>query len=77
MPYPIGIRLSGEKASKLGHLDVIKSPLVQKLIKDYENFDIEDEGYNIVDDGVSSRDVAEIIPLAALSKNVLVSLSLS
>ncbi len=36
MPYPIGIRLSGEKASKLGHLDVIKSPLVQKLIKDYE-----------------------------------------
>ena len=34
------------------------------LIKDYENFDIEDEGYNIVDDGVSSRDVAEIIASA-------------
>ncbi|MCA0152723.1 TolC family protein [Winogradskyella vincentii] len=34
------------------------------LIKDYEDFDIEDEGYNIVDDGVSSRDVADIIASA-------------
>ena len=34
------------------------------LIKDYENFDIEDEGYNIVDDGVASRDVSEIIAAA-------------
>jgi len=34
------------------------------LIKDYENFDIEDEGYNIVDDGVASRDIAEIITAA-------------
>ncbi|NRB84609.1 MAG: TolC family protein [Winogradskyella sp.] len=34
------------------------------LIKDYENFDIEDEGYNIVDDGVSERDVSEIIASA-------------
>ncbi|MBO6879822.1 TolC family protein [Winogradskyella sp.] len=34
------------------------------LIKDYENFDIEDEGYNIVDDGVASRDVEEIIAAA-------------
>ncbi len=34
------------------------------LIKDYENFDIEDEGYNIVDDGVASRDVSEIIASA-------------
>lgn len=34
------------------------------LIKDYENFDIEDEGYNIVDDGVSDRDISEIIEAA-------------
>ncbi len=34
------------------------------LIKDYENFDIEDEGYNIVDGGVSGRDVSEIIAAA-------------
>lgn len=34
------------------------------LIKDYENFDIEDEGYNIVDDGVSNRAVSEIIASA-------------
>ena len=34
------------------------------LIKDYETFDIEDEGYNIVDDGVSGRDVSEIIAAA-------------
>lgn len=34
------------------------------LIKDYENFDIEEDGYNIVDDGVASRDVSEIIASA-------------
>ena len=34
------------------------------LIKDYENFDIEDEGYNIVDDGVASRDISSIIASA-------------
>jgi outer membrane protein len=34
------------------------------LIKDYENFDIEDEGYNIVDDGVAGRDISEIIAAA-------------
>ncbi|EDP72430.1 putative outer membrane transport/efflux protein [Flavobacteriales bacterium ALC-1] len=34
------------------------------LIKDYENFDIEDEGYDIVDDGVASRDISEIIASA-------------
>ncbi|NNE32631.1 MAG: TolC family protein [Winogradskyella sp.] len=34
------------------------------LIKDYENFDIEDEGYNVVDDGVANRNVEEIIATA-------------
>lgn len=34
------------------------------LIEDYENFDIEDEGYNIVDDGVSSKNVYDIIDSA-------------
>ena len=34
------------------------------LIEDYENFDIQDEGYNIVDDGISSKNVDEIIESA-------------
>ncbi len=34
------------------------------LIKDYENFDIEDEGYDIIDEGISSKDIAEIIASA-------------
>ena len=36
MPYEEGIRLPGERASKLGHLNVIKSPWVQSLINDFE-----------------------------------------
>ncbi|WP_445354871.1 hypothetical protein ACJJI5_18360 [Microbulbifer sp. EKSA008] len=36
MPYKPGTRLSGEKASKLGHLDVVKSELVIELIKQFE-----------------------------------------
>lgn len=34
------------------------------LIKDYEAFDIEDEGYDVVDANVSGRDVSEIITAA-------------
>lgn len=37
MPYQKGLRLPGEKASKLGHLEVIKSPLVQKLCHNFED----------------------------------------
>jgi len=37
MPYQSGNRLPGERASKLGHLEVIKSPLVQKLCKNFED----------------------------------------
>src|SRR5690606_31809096 len=34
------------------------------LIKDYQNFDIEEEGYDIVDVGVSDKGVYEIIETA-------------
>lgn len=34
------------------------------LIKDYENFDIEDEGYDIVDDGISDKSISEILSKA-------------
>lgn len=37
MPYQKGIRLPSEKASKLGHLDVIKSPLVKKLCENFQD----------------------------------------
>ena len=36
MPYQSGNRLSGEHASKLGHLEVLKSPLVQTLVQSFE-----------------------------------------
>ncbi|MBA6152261.1 TolC family protein [Gelidibacter maritimus] len=31
------------------------------LIKDYQNFDIEDEGYDIVDEGISEKSVYEVV----------------
>lgn len=34
------------------------------LIKDYQNFDIEDEGYDIVDEGVSDKSVYEVVEKA-------------
>lgn len=37
MPYKAGTRLPGERASKLGHLDMLKSPLVQKLCRSFED----------------------------------------
>jgi outer membrane protein len=39
------------------------------LIKDYENFDIEDEGYDIVDEGVSSKSAIEIIENAKANRS--------
>lgn len=39
MPYQAGKRLPGEKASKLGHLEVITCPLVQKLCQNFEDPD--------------------------------------
>ena len=37
MPYKAGERLPGERASKLGHLDVLKSPLVRRLCDSFED----------------------------------------
>jgi hypothetical protein len=37
MPYQKGNRLPPERASKLGHLEVIQSPLVQKLCKSFND----------------------------------------
>ncbi|MDP9238537.1 MAG: hypothetical protein M3P30_14270 [Chloroflexota bacterium] len=37
MPYEAGSRLPGERASRLGHLDVLKSPLVRKLCESFED----------------------------------------
>lgn len=36
MPYQQGNRLPGERASRLGHLEVLKSDLVNKLIESFE-----------------------------------------
>jgi len=37
MPYKAGERLPAEHASRLGHLDVLKSELVKKLCKSFED----------------------------------------
>jgi len=37
MAYQKGLRLPLERASKIGHLEVIQSPLVQKLCKNFED----------------------------------------
>lgn len=37
MPYPAGNRLPGERASRLGHLEVLKSDLVNRLCESFEN----------------------------------------
>ena len=37
MPYKAGDRLPAERASRLGHLDVLKSALVKKLCKSFED----------------------------------------
>lgn len=34
------------------------------LVEDYENFDIEDEGYEIIDEGITAKDISEIIASA-------------
>jgi hypothetical protein len=37
MPYPRGKRLPFERASKLGHLEVIQSPLVRSLCENFND----------------------------------------
>lgn len=39
MPYQASKNLPSERASKLGHLDVLKSPLVQQLVQNFEQPD--------------------------------------
>ena len=36
MPYQAGSRLPGEKASKLGHLSIVKSPFIRALVDQFE-----------------------------------------
>ncbi|MCS7030930.1 MAG: hypothetical protein NZL92_05310 [Gloeomargarita sp. SKYG116] len=36
MPYQAGRNLPGERASKLGHLEVLRSPLVQQIVENFE-----------------------------------------
>jgi len=40
MPYQAGNRLPGERASRIGHLDVLKSPLVRKLCDNFQKPEI-------------------------------------
>jgi len=40
MPYSVSKRLPGEHASKLGHLEVLRSPLVQQLVQNFEQPDV-------------------------------------
>lgn len=37
MPYKPGQRLPGERASRLGHLEILKSELVNELVKNFED----------------------------------------
>ena len=37
MPYKAGDRLPGERASHLGHLEVLKSDLVRNLVRSFES----------------------------------------
>jgi hypothetical protein len=42
MPYRTGKNLPGERASKLGHLEVLKSPLVEQLVRNFRQPDAVD-----------------------------------
>jgi len=55
MPYQKGKRLPVEKASKLGHLEVIQSPLVQKLCENFNNPD-----FVIVPKGINWQPIPEV-----------------
>ena len=48
MPYQKGSRLPQERASKLGHLEVIQCPLVQKLCQNFEDPDYTPESSKAV-----------------------------
>jgi YVTN family beta-propeller protein len=41
MPYSEGTRLPGERASRLSHLDILKSPVVKKFVNSFESLHLE------------------------------------
>lgn len=59
---------AGEKQSIVGAENTIEVSLISLaqllLIKDYKNFDIEDEGYDIIDESIADKGVYEIIDAA-------------
>ncbi len=62
MPYKAGNRLPGERASRLGHLEVLKSELVNKLIDSFNDSKI----------GESKREIAwEEIPKVESQLNLI------
>src|SRR3972149_4531439 len=48
MPYQKSLRLPRERANKLGHLEVIQSPLIQKLCQNFEDLDYLPTTSNVV-----------------------------
>jgi len=46
MPYQAGKRLGAERASKLGHLDVLGSRFVQDVVKSFESLEADSEDYS-------------------------------
>jgi outer membrane protein len=64
---------AGEQRSIINAQNSIKISLISLsqllLIKDYENFDIEDEGYDVVDTGIADKNVSEIIAAARESRS--------
>jgi hypothetical protein len=54
MPYPAGNRLPGERASRLGHLDVLKSELVNRLCESFENPESTSEASNTIWESIPS-----------------------
>lgn len=52
MPYQAGNRLPGECASRIGHLEVIKNPLVRSICKNFRDPVISDEDRSIPWEGI-------------------------
>jgi len=61
MPYRAGKRLPGEHASRLGHLDVLKSDLVKKLVENFKEVVQTTTTTNIQWESIPSG--GEILPL--------------
>lgn len=57
MPYPAGNRLPGERASRLGHLEVLKSELVNRLCESFENPEYTSEHSDITWEAIPSTGI--------------------